>query len=327
MGDAAEAAAPATAPTTGAGALVEARGVDPEIRRADRARARRRDVRAGQPHRRHRAVGLGQVDAPRAPRGARPARHGRRPRRRSVRLVARPRRAGRASRCADRRRRADAGLSGVLTPVENVELALALRGADGRRRTSARWRRSRSSVSPTTPGAPSTASRRASASGWPSPAPSRPAPPCSSPTSRPRGSTASRRSPSAGLLADLALRARDDRDLRDARPAPRLPGGCRAAARGRRATIGVMATATDTLHVQGIRCERCVMRLASALEGAPGLEHANANLLGDVTLAWDDGLTTRRRSSAPSPTRASTSGPPGNSGVAAGVLLPVTWIR
>ena len=54
-----------------------------------------------------------------------------------------------------------------------------------------------------------------------------------------------------------------------------------------------MATATDTLHVQGIRCERCVMRLASALEGAPGLEHANANLLGDVTLAWDDELTTR----------------------------------
>ena len=54
-----------------------------------------------------------------------------------------------------------------------------------------------------------------------------------------------------------------------------------------------MATATDTLHVQGIRCERCVMRLASALEGAPGLEQANANLLGDVTLAWDDELTTR----------------------------------
>jgi cation transport ATPase len=54
-----------------------------------------------------------------------------------------------------------------------------------------------------------------------------------------------------------------------------------------------MATATDTLHVQGIRCERCVMRLAAALEGAPGLEHANANLLGDVTLAWDDELTSR----------------------------------
>ncbi len=54
-----------------------------------------------------------------------------------------------------------------------------------------------------------------------------------------------------------------------------------------------MATATDTLHVQGIRCERCVMRLASALEGAPGLEHATANLVGDVTLAWDDELTSR----------------------------------
>ena len=54
-----------------------------------------------------------------------------------------------------------------------------------------------------------------------------------------------------------------------------------------------MATATDTLHVQGIRCERCVMRLASALEGAAGLEHANANLVGDVTLAWDEELTSR----------------------------------
>ena len=28
-----------------------------------------------------------------------------------------------------------------------------------------------------------------------------------------------------------------------------------------------MASVTDTLHVSGIRCERCVMRLATALEG------------------------------------------------------------
>ena len=54
-----------------------------------------------------------------------------------------------------------------------------------------------------------------------------------------------------------------------------------------------MATATDTLHVQGIRCERCVMRLATALEGTPGLENAHANLVGDVTLTWDDELTSR----------------------------------
>jgi copper chaperone CopZ len=54
-----------------------------------------------------------------------------------------------------------------------------------------------------------------------------------------------------------------------------------------------MASATDTFHVSGVRCERCVMRLASALEGQPGLESAHANLMGEVTLAWDDAVTTR----------------------------------
>ena len=54
-----------------------------------------------------------------------------------------------------------------------------------------------------------------------------------------------------------------------------------------------MPTATQTLHVTGIRCERCVMRLASALEGQPGLENAFANLQGDVTLTWDDEVTSR----------------------------------
>jgi copper chaperone CopZ len=49
----------------------------------------------------------------------------------------------------------------------------------------------------------------------------------------------------------------------------------------------------ETIQVSGIRCERCVMRLATTLEGHPGLEAANANLLGQVTLAWDDELTTR----------------------------------
>jgi copper chaperone CopZ len=54
-----------------------------------------------------------------------------------------------------------------------------------------------------------------------------------------------------------------------------------------------MAAATQTLHVSGIRCERCVMRLASALEGQPGLENAFANLHGAVTLTWDDEVTSR----------------------------------
>jgi copper chaperone CopZ len=54
-----------------------------------------------------------------------------------------------------------------------------------------------------------------------------------------------------------------------------------------------MAAATQTLHVSGIRGERCVMRLASALEGQPGLENAFANLQGAVTLTWDDEVTSR----------------------------------
>ena len=54
-----------------------------------------------------------------------------------------------------------------------------------------------------------------------------------------------------------------------------------------------MAAATDTVLVSGIRCERCVMRLATALEGQPGLEGAHANLMGEVTLTWDDEVTSR----------------------------------
>jgi copper chaperone CopZ len=42
------------------------------------------------------------------------------------------------------------------------------------------------------------------------------------------------------------------------------------------------------MQVTGIRCERCVLRLGGALEKLDGLESATANLLGEVTLAWDD---------------------------------------
>jgi copper chaperone CopZ len=55
-----------------------------------------------------------------------------------------------------------------------------------------------------------------------------------------------------------------------------------------------MATVSDTIQVGGVRCERCVMRLAHALEGHDGLEGANANLMGEVTLAWDDERTSRK---------------------------------
>ena len=47
------------------------------------------------------------------------------------------------------------------------------------------------------------------------------------------------------------------------------------------------------MQVSGIRCERCVNRLAAALGGHDGLESANANLMGQVMLSWDDGKTSR----------------------------------
>ena len=54
-----------------------------------------------------------------------------------------------------------------------------------------------------------------------------------------------------------------------------------------------MTVVTETIQVSGIRCERCVMRLAKTLEGADGLEAANANLVGQVQLSYDDERTTR----------------------------------
>lgn len=52
-------------------------------------------------------------------------------------------------------------------------------------------------------------------------------------------------------------------------------------------------TSEATIRVSGIRCERCVGRLAVALQAHEGIEHANANLLGEVSLAWDDETTSR----------------------------------
>jgi copper chaperone CopZ len=54
-----------------------------------------------------------------------------------------------------------------------------------------------------------------------------------------------------------------------------------------------MALRSETIHVSGIRCERCVMRLAAALRDHEGLEAANANLIGHVILQWDDERTSR----------------------------------
>jgi copper chaperone CopZ len=54
-----------------------------------------------------------------------------------------------------------------------------------------------------------------------------------------------------------------------------------------------MAIVSDTIQVSGIRCEKCVMRLAKTLEGTDGLESANANLMGIVQLSYDDQRVSR----------------------------------
>ena len=54
-----------------------------------------------------------------------------------------------------------------------------------------------------------------------------------------------------------------------------------------------MTPRTETIQVSGIRCERCVHRLGAALQGHDGLEAANANLMGEVTLSWDEERTSR----------------------------------
>jgi copper chaperone CopZ len=51
--------------------------------------------------------------------------------------------------------------------------------------------------------------------------------------------------------------------------------------------------ASTTLRVSGVRCERCIGRLAGALRGQDGIEYANANLMGEVALEWDDDKTSR----------------------------------
>lgn len=54
-----------------------------------------------------------------------------------------------------------------------------------------------------------------------------------------------------------------------------------------------MATASDTIQVSGVRCERCVGRLAGTLRPHGGIESANANLMGHVAVTWDDEVTSR----------------------------------
>ncbi len=54
-----------------------------------------------------------------------------------------------------------------------------------------------------------------------------------------------------------------------------------------------MATVRETIQLQGITCSRCVMRLGHVLKDHDGLESANANLMGELTVVYDDERTSR----------------------------------
>jgi len=54
-----------------------------------------------------------------------------------------------------------------------------------------------------------------------------------------------------------------------------------------------MATVTETIRLKGITCGRCVMRLRHVLKDHAGLEAANANLMGELTVTYDDERTSR----------------------------------
>jgi Cu+-exporting ATPase len=49
-----------------------------------------------------------------------------------------------------------------------------------------------------------------------------------------------------------------------------------------------VALQVETIRLSGIRCERCVVRLGGALDRLDGIESARANLMGELSLSWDD---------------------------------------
>src|SRR5207248_2320550 len=79
----------------------------------------------------------------------------------------------------------------------------------------------------------------------------------------------------------------------------RAPGALHRSARGgggsRRAFASLigMSLVTETIQLKGITCGRCVMRLRHVLKDHDGLESANANLMGELTVTYDDERTSR----------------------------------
>ena len=54
-----------------------------------------------------------------------------------------------------------------------------------------------------------------------------------------------------------------------------------------------MGSVTETIQLNGITCGRCVMRLRHVLKDHEGLEAANANLMGELTVTYAGARTSR----------------------------------
>jgi copper chaperone CopZ len=54
-----------------------------------------------------------------------------------------------------------------------------------------------------------------------------------------------------------------------------------------------VAVQSETLQVGGVRCEKCIGRLAGVLRPLDGIVAANANLMGQLSLSWDDEQVSR----------------------------------
>ena len=45
-----------------------------------------------------------------------------------------------------------------------------------------------------------------------------------------------------------------------------------------------MTTIAEVYEVEGVHCPRCIAKIAAALQGIDGLEAADANLMGEITV-------------------------------------------
>ncbi len=50
----------------------------------------------------------------------------------------------------------------------------------------------------------------------------------------------------------------------------------------------------EVIEVEGVHCPRCIEKIAAALQGVEGLAGADANLMGEITVQFDDDAARER---------------------------------